>query len=261
MSRVYAIIGGSGFNEFSGLEKKEAVNLDTPYGDCSSGLICGEYDGNTVYFLPRHGIGHSCSPHMVPYRANILKLKSLGVTHIIAANAVGGIAGFAEPGVILFPDQVVDYSYGRDHTFFDGSLRDKKLRIKNVSFDEVQHAEFTEPFDKVFRDEVIECAKKIDRANDCYFGAAVYACTQGPRLESASEIKKLKRDGCDLVGMTLMPECALARELNINYAALSISVNWAAGLEHNIISLEEIKQVLERKIGFIKKICFEVLSK
>ena len=258
MNSVYAIIGGSGFNDFHELEDQEKESLDTPFGPCSSGLVRGNYKGKRVCFLPRHGMGHNVPPHMVPYRANMYRLKHLGVTHIISVNAVGGISSFTKPGNIVFPDQVIDYSYGRDHTFFDGSLLEDK-NLNEIDFTKVHHIEFTEPFSKVFRQKMMDSALKIVGEDSIHLGSATYGCTQGPRLESAAEIKKLKNDGCDVVGMTLMPELALACELGMEFSAISVSVNWGAGLDEEIISMEEIYKILDQKIIDIKNICLQSL--
>lgn len=229
-----AVIGGSGFYKMSQLEEVTKIeSIETPYG-----MVVGMFQylvsGREVLFMPRHGARHSVPPHKINYRANIYALKQLGVQSIISTNAVGGIASNCEPGVLVLPDQVLDYTWGRDATFFDG-------------FEEgMSHIDFTFPFDGVGRQALLNArAKFVDR-----YGAGslvsdgVYACMQGPRLESAAEVKKLARDGATLVGMTAMPEAALARELEMEYASICLVVNWAAGISSGPITMEAITEQL-----------------
>lgn len=209
-----AIIGGTGMTELEGLEviRREAVY--TPYGETSGFLVFGKINGTEICFLPRHGHSHTIPPHKVNYRANIWALASLGISNVIAVNAVGGIAKNTPPGRVVIPNQIIDYTYGREHTFSDGN---------NSS---VQHIDFTQPYSEALRLDLISAAKS---AGVEIIGEGVYGVTQGPRLETAAEVNRLEKDGCTLIGMTGMPETALARELGLNYISCSFVVNWAAG--------------------------------
>ena len=209
-----AIIGGTGMTELEGLEiiRREAVY--TPYGETSGFLIFGKLNEREICFLPRHGHSHTIPPHKVNYRANIWALESLGITDVIAVNAVGGIADNTPPGRIVIPNQIIDYTYGREHTFSDGNNSN------------VQHIDFTNPYSEKLRIELISAA---EIANVKIIEEGVYAVTQGPRLETAAEVNRLENDGCTLIGMTGMPEASLARELGLNYVSCAFVVNWAAG--------------------------------
>lgn len=222
---MLGVIGGSGWGELAGFRLQAQSTLETPYGDLAAAVQLGYIDGVEVAFLPRHGQGHSLSPHQVNYRANIWALVQQGVTHLLAINAVGGIGSQMVPGALVVPDQLIDYSYGRAHSF-------------NEPGKPVQHIEFAQPFAGELRSALCALTKP-----SLVLGAT-YGCTQGPRLETEAEVRRLQRDGCDLVGMTAMPEAALARELGLDYASLCIVVNWAAGLASAPISLEEIYQIL-----------------
>ncbi len=225
-----AIIGGTGLASFPGLKiiRKEVVR--TPYGSPSGPVTFGDYCGKQIIFLPRHGSHHTIPPHMVNYRANIWALHDKGVKHIVAVAAVGGIHQDIEPTRIVIPDQIIDYTYGRPHTYFEKDLS------------QVQHIDFSTPYDQALRDKLIKAA---ELANINVFKGGVYGATQGPRLETTAEINKLERDGCDVVGMTGMPEAALARELEMGYAHCAMSVNWAAGRSEELITLDSIRECTE----------------
>lgn len=222
-----AIIGGTGLASFPGLKiiRKEVVR--TPFGTPSGPVTFGEYGGKQIIFLPRHGSRHTIPPHMVNYRANIWALRDKEVKHIVAVAAVGGIHPEIHPTKIIIPDQIIDYTYGRPHTYFEKDLS------------QVKHIDFSNPYDQALRENLIKAA---DLADVDVFRGGVYGATQGPRLETAAEINKLERDGCDVVGMTGMPEAALARELEIGYAHCAMSVNWAAGRSEELITLESIRE-------------------
>lgn len=225
---ITAVIGGSGFYHLDNLIDSETLTVKTPYGNVS-GLQRGTVAGKPVVFMMRHGDGHKVPPHKINYRANIWALKSLGVNRIVAINAVGGIGDDCGPGAIVIPDQIIDYSYGREHTFAD------------VLSDEINHVEFGEPYSVCVRDALISAAEATGLQ---VLDTGCYACTQGPRLETAAEIARLKRDGNTLVGMTAMPEAALARELAIAYGSVCIVANWGAGLCDQPITLEDIHAIL-----------------
>jgi len=231
-----AIIGGTGLTSLVGVEINESREMDTPYGNPSSALTFGRFGEKEIVFLPRHGDPHIIPPHKINYRANIHALKENGVENIIAVNAVGGITSEMRPGRIVIPEQIIDYTYGREHTFFEDNL------------DEVTHIDFTNPYSA-------DLGKHLTTAS-----LMSYAATQGPRLETAAEVNKLEKDGCDIVGMTGMPEAALARELNINYACLSLVVNWAAGKTDEEITVEIIEGNLENGMGKVKAILEEVIK-
>ena len=225
-----AIIGGTGLSALPELQLTEEKQIDTPYGAPSAKLQLGELNGKQLVFLPRHGNPHLIPPHSINYRANIWALREFGVDKIVAVNAVGGIGDEMDAGHIAIPDQIIDYTYGREHTFSDSA---------DV---ELEHVDFTNPYDEVLRQALVDAATALELP---FSKRACYGATQGPRLESAAEIQRMLRDGCDLVGMTGMPEAALARELDLPYAVISMVVNRAAGLSEGIITMEEIERVME----------------
>lgn len=224
-----AIIGGSGLYH---LQQADApcTLVSTPYAEQPVALYREQGAAGELWFLPRHGKTHNVAPHEINYRANLWALQQQGVRHVIAINAVGGISEGQLPGTLLLPDQLIDYTWGREHSYFSGEH----------SFD--SHIDFTEPYDALLRQLLLQAAA----ACGIPLGAhGVYACTQGPRLETAAEVRRLARDGCDIVGMTGMPEAALARELGIAYACVALVVNRAAGLGEPVIAMDAIRAVLE----------------
>lgn len=239
-----AIIGGSGLTELSGLEIIDEFNPDTVWGKPSAAITVGKFNDIEILFLPRHGNPHTIPPHRINYRANLQALKDAGVSEIIAINAVGGITKEMTPCRIVIPDQLIDYTHGRIDTFYEDDLK------------EVTHIDFTAPYSESLRLQLINAAtdKKID-----IFPMGTYAVTQGPRLETAAEIIRLERDGCDIVGMTSMPEASLARELDIDYACCSLVVNWAAGKSDEIITMDIIENNLKEGIGKIHELISAVL--
>jgi len=239
MTRI-AIIGGTGLDVFSALENSRSVKITTPYGETSNDLKIGSINGKEVVFLPRHGERHNIAPHNINYRANLWALKEQGVTHIIAVNAVGGITENMSPEKIIFPDQIIDYTHSRQHTFSDENS------------DEVMHIDFTKPYSELIRGVLRSVA--VEMALD-FEGEAVYGAAQGPRLETAAEINRMQRDGCDIVGMTGMPEASLARELDIEYACCALVVNWAAGKgENEFITMDIIEQHMKNGMVHASKV-------
>jgi 5'-methylthioinosine phosphorylase len=234
-----AIIGGTGLDQLEGLVVQESLRLDTQYGAPSAPFLRGDFAGQTVYFLARHGERHQWPPHRINYRANIKALAQLGVTHVIAVNAVGGITHDMAPGAICVPDQLIDYTWGRVHTFSDDDVSP------------LEHIEFTSPYGEETRQLLL---KASEITGLCVFGRGVYGCTQGPRLETAAEIVRLQRDGCDIVGMTAMPEAALAREIGIDYANLSVVANWAAGCSDELITMELIEHTLKDGMAKVRQV-------
>lgn len=221
-----AVIGGSGLYNFPGLENISRHRVETPYGAASGDVVLGDFAGKRIAFLARHGESHTLPPHRVNYRANLWALHSLGARRVIGVNAVGGIRGDMGPRVIVVPDQLIDYTHGRVTSFSD------------MDGAEVKHIDFSEPYTESLRLQLLEAARSTDIAA---IGGGCYGATQGPRLETRAEIARMKRDGCDLVGMTGMPEAALARELELEYACLALVANFAAGCgDEAEISIDEI---------------------
>jgi 5'-methylthioinosine phosphorylase len=228
MSSV-AVIGGTGLEQLPDFELKREVQLDTPWGEVSHPALEGQLGDLPLWFLPRHGRPHSLPPHAINYRANLWQLRELGVSAVVAINAVGGLHPDLLPGTLLLPDQIIDYTWGREHTYFDG----------NAST--LEHIDFTNPYCPALRSALLAASQTAGVA--CKEGG-VYAATQGPRLETAAEVRRLRQDGGDVVGMTGMPEAALARELEMRYASLCIVVNPAAGLSDEPITLAGMGTVL-----------------
>ena len=239
-----AVIGGSGLTSLSGLEVVRRETVSTPFGEPSAAMIHGVLAGVDVVFLPRHGAEHTIPAHQINYRANVWALKQAQVTHVLAVNAVGGIRAGLEPGELLIPDQIVDYTGSRAHTFYEHDLS------------QVVHVDFTHPYSGGLRDLISRAAKA--GGVDVWEGGT-YGATQGPRFESAAEIDRMEKDGCDVVGMTGMPEAALARELDIDYAAVTVVVNHAAGRGPSEISMEHIEESLEIGIGKVCTVLEQVL--
>ena len=242
--KITAIIGGSGFYHLNNLEHIETLTITTPYGNVA-GIQRGEVAGKPIIFMMRHGDGHKVPPHKINYRANIWALKSLGVDRIIAINAVGGIGDDCGPGEIVIPDQIIDYSYGREHTFAD------------VLTDAINHVEFADPYSPAVIQQLLQAAKSVALP---VVNQGCYACTQGPRLETSAEVARLKRDGNTLVGMTAMPEAALARELGVAYGSVCIVANWGAGLSAQAITLEDIHAILAQAADKVQGLVGAVLG-
>ncbi len=211
---MLAIIGGSGLDRLSALQSTRQVAVSTPYGEPSAPLVFGQLNKRDVVFLARHGENHRLPPHKINYRANIWALREQGVRNIVAIATVGGIAPDFGAGTLALPEQIIDYTWGRVSTYFEDDD------------DPVKHIDFTQPYCETMRDRLLRSAR---RAGETLHAGGTYAATQGPRLESAAEIARLARDGADMVGMTGMPEAALARELGLCYATLAVVVNAAAG--------------------------------
>jgi 5'-methylthioadenosine phosphorylase len=233
---VYAIIGGSGLARLSALEAPQRKVMRTPYGEPSGALTFGRIAGAEVVFLARHGYGHTLAPHEINYRANLWSLKELGVEGVIAVATVGGIRADLGPGALVVPDQIIDYTHSRHSTFFEGG----ELPIR--------HVDFTQPYSMELRQQLLAAAASC---GERLIDGGVYACTQGPRLESAAEIERLARDGADMVGMTGMPEAVLAREAGLAYAAIGVVVNHGAGRgdSRHEIRLEDLEAVMTATVS------------
>ncbi|MEI7613406.1 MAG: S-methyl-5'-thioinosine phosphorylase [Betaproteobacteria bacterium] len=245
---MLAVIGGSGLSQLANLDVSHREVLRTPYGEPSGAVTFGQICGSPVAFLARHGYGHTIPPHEVNYRANIWALKERGAIGIISVASVGSIRADLKPGDVVIPHQIIDYTWGRKATYHEG--QDCK----------VAHIDFTDPYDDGLRQQLIEAAQ---RAGISVSPSSVYAATQGPRLETAAEITRFERDGADVVGMTGMPEAALARELGVPYAAISVVANYAAGRgdSRDGISFESIQDVLHESMGHVRTIIEKMVGR
>ena len=245
---MLAVIGGSGLSQLANLDVSHREVLRTPYGEPSGAVTFGQICGRPVAFLARHGYGHTIPPHEVNYRANIWALWKRGAAGIVSVASVGSIRSDLKPGDVVIPHQIIDYTWGRKSTFHDG--QDGK----------VTHIDFTDPYDEVLREQLIAAAAASGIEVS---PSAVYAATQGPRLETAAEINRLERDGVDIVGMTGMPEAALARELGVPYAAISVVANYAAGRadSRDGISFEAIETVLHESMGHVRLIIEKMVGR
>ena len=244
---MLAIIGGSGLTRLSTLAIAHREVVRTPYGEPSSALIFGQIAEREVVFLARHGHGHTIPPHRVNYRANLWALKQRGVDAILAVASVGSIASGHAPGDLVLPHQLVDYSSGREATFFDGGDR------------KVVHVDFTQPYTPALR---ARCLAAARTAGLGLHDGGVYAAVSGPRLETAAEIDRMGRDGATLVGMTGMPEAALARELNLAYVSIAVVVNHAAGRGDSAqsVALDRIVGVLETAMEQVRRLIDHVVA-
>lgn len=233
---MIAIIGGSGLSQLSNLDVQRREVVRTPYGEPSGALLFGHLCDQQTVFIARHGYGHTIPPHVVNYRANIWALKHVGASAIISVASVGGISARLGPGTIMVPDQILDYTWGRKSTYFDGGHAP------------VVHVDFTEPYDGELRERILSAAR---HAQEEVLDGGTYAATQGPRLETKAEVDRLERDGANVVGMTGMPEAVLARELEIPYAAILVVANYAAGRgdsKHGI-QMSDIEATLQSAMG------------
>ena len=249
-----AIIGGTGLTSLQNLQIIRTETAISPYGEASSVLAYGcikKDDSQSadqlseVIFLARHGHAHNIPPHMVNYRANLWALKEAGVTAIIAVNAVGGIRDDMAPGSLVIPDQIIDYTSRRINTFFEEKL------------EHVTHIDFSYPYSSDLSQIILDSAHNL---NIAIIQGGTYAATEGPRLETAAEIQRLKRDGCDIVGMTGMPEAALARELEIEYASICVNANWAAGLSNELITMAAIEKNLAGGLEKVRRLIEDILD-
>ena len=235
--RRLGLIGGTGLDHWGTAVRSHS--LESVYGQPSAGLAEYRIGKLHLFFLPRHGEQHEIPPHAVNYRANIDVFRQLDVGGIVAVNAVGGISSHNRPGTLTIPDQLIDYTWGRAHTF------------SMTASDDLLHAEFAGPFDGRLRTGLIKAATvaKVDLLDGGCVGVS-----QGPRLETAAEIRRFKQDGCDLVGMTSMPEAALAREAGLDYASLCVNANWAAGMDNGPVTMEAIEATLAGAMIKVRKL-------
>jgi 5'-methylthioadenosine phosphorylase len=238
---LVAIIGGSGLSQLGNMEVTQRRVARTPYGEPSGPLTFGRIKGREVMFLARHGYGHTIAPHEVNYRANMWALKDAGADLVVSVASVGGIRADITPGALVLPDQIIDYTWGRSSTYFEGA---------GVP---VNHTDFTEPYSAGLRRKILAAAKAC---GEKILDGGTYAATQGPRLETAAEITRLERDGAHMVGMTGMPEAALAREISLDYAAIAVVANYAAGRADSkrAVPLDKIGEVLDEAMGRVRRI-------
>jgi 5'-methylthioadenosine phosphorylase len=232
---LIGIIGGSGIYDFPELEITDSAKLTTPYGEPSDVYRIGRVSGREVAFLPRHGSMHHIQPHRINYRANLWGFRELGAEKIISVGAAGGISENTKPGLLTLPDQIIDVTSGRFSTFYDE--------------DEVIHIDFTEPFCRDLRKYLLTAA---ERSGVGLLESGVYVCVNGPRLETAAEIRTFSLWGADMVGMTAMPEASLARELEICFAVVSVITNYAAGISDHRLTATEVTETMQSSAEKIK---------
>jgi len=238
------IIGGSGLYEIEGLSDKGEVNLTTPYGEPSAPYMAGRLGDREILFLPRHGPGHHIPPHKINYRANLWGFKSLGVERIFSFGAVGSLRPEVPPGSIVLADGLIDITCGaRVSTFYDGPR--------------VVHIDFTEPYCTQMRSVVLEVARQIGLE---VIPGGTYVCTNGPRLETAQEIRFISMSGGDMVGMTGMPEASLARELEICMALVCVVTNYAAGLTGKRLTATEVVEIMNRGMDVLRILLRETVA-
>ena len=238
---MLAIIGGTGLTQLANLEITHRQVMRTPYGEPSGALTFGTINQHEVMFLARHGYGHTIPPHRVNYRANLWALHNQGAKRVVAVTSVGGIRSDLIPGSIVIPNQIIDYTYGREFTFFDGVDRP------------VVHIDFTRPYCTELRTRILDAVRC---ANEVVVDGGTCAAVQGPRLESAAEITRYERDGADMIGMTGMPETSLAKELGLSYATIAVVVNDAAGRgnSRDAVHLETVSAVAQQAMARVRNI-------
>ena len=244
---MLAIVGGSGLTQLSSMADTHRKAVRTPYGEPSGPLTFGRIRGREALFLARHGYGHTIAPHEVNYRANLWALKEEGVEGVVSVASVGGIRQDLAPGTLLVPDQLIDYTWGRRSTYYEGAASP------------VTHIDFTEPYSGALRARIVAAARAC---GEQVLERGTYAATQGPRLETAAEITRLERDGADIVGMTGMPEAALARELGLEYAAIAVCANFAAGRGESVhaVPMERIEAVLAESMVRVRRIIEQLVA-
>ena len=245
---MIAVIGGSGLTQLENLRITHRKIVRTPYGEPAGPITFGEILGRKIVFLARHGYGHTLAPHEINYRANMWAIQAQGATDVIAVCTVGGIAAGLGAGAIVVPDQIIDYTWGRPSTYFEGAEQP------------VIHIDFTHPYDAGLRTLALNSAKDVGIS---VVNGGTYAAMQGPRLESKAEIDRLERDGATMVGMTGMPEAALARELKMAYAHIAVVVNPAAGrgASAKTVSLDDIGRVMEETMGSVRSIVARMVER
>jgi len=261
---MLGIIGGSGLYQIDGIEILKEEKILTPYGEPSDNYIIASYKGKTVVFLPRHGRGHKYPPHLINYRANIWGFRKLGVNKILSIGAVGGINPALKPGDFVITDQFIDFTKVRPNTFYEGEYTiydetDEKddLVMEYLKSSKVVHIDVSEPFCSEMRTVLMNsCSKLGYRA----YSSGCYVATEGPRLETSAEIKAFSILGGDIVGMTLVPEIVLARELNIHFASINVITNLAAGIKGERLTSEEVIEMMAKKQEELKNIIVDFIQ-
>ncbi len=235
--KTLALIGGTGLTELQ--QHSTSLTIATPYGEPSAAIQVIATEPLRLLFLPRHGSPHRFPPHCVNYRANMWALREAGATQVLAVCAVGGIGDCYSPGALAAPDQLIDYSWGREHTYSDSAQAD------------LVHVDFTWPYAGPLRTALLAAAKSA--AVGLVDGGCI-GVFQGPRLESAAEVARARRDGCHMMGMTSLPEAALARELGLDYAGLAVVSNLAAGITGSPLSEDDIAATLREPMQEVRKL-------
>jgi len=240
MNKKFAILGGSALPRLEKFEVLEMRTIGTPFGSTSAPILRGMFANNEIFFLDRHGADRKTAPHKINYRANLWALHQLGVEQVIGLSNVGGIRSDMTPGHFAFPDQLIDYTHNRPNSFYEDN------------FDFSRHIDFSKPFCNKLHQQLVEAAQQLalDFTDD-----ATYGVTQGPRFETIAEINRMERDGCDIVGMTAMPEAALARELKMRYATVAIVASKAAGRSDGLhVDIADIHAVVQRSLGKVHEL-------
>lgn len=237
-----ALIGGTGLTELD--EQAESLSIETPYGQPSAAIRVVATDPIRLLFLPRHGSPHRFPPHLVNYRANLWALRAAGADHVLAVSAVGGIGEAYAPGVLAAPDQLIDYTWGREHTYCDSA----KV--------ELVHVDFTRPYAGHLRQTLLAAAHVADIP---LIDGGCIGVFQGPRLESAAEVERARRDGCHMAGMTSLPEAGLARELGLDYAGLAVVSNYGAGITGEPLSEDDIAATLREPMQRVRRLVTAVV--
>ena len=242
-SVTLALIGGTGLTELD--ETVQSISVDTPYGAPSAAIREVLKGPVRLLFLPRHGNPHRFPPHCVNYRANMWALREVGADHVLAVSAVGGVCEPYGPGTLAAPDNLIDYTWGREHTYFDSDQA------------ELEHVDFSWPYDGPLRRLLLKAS--TDASVDVLDGGCI-GVFQGPRLESAAEVEKARRDGCHMAGMTSLPEAALARELGLDYAGLAVVSNWGAGVTGAPLSEDDIAETLKQPMMRVRAVLDALLN-
>ena len=245
---MIAIIGGSGLTQLANLAITHRQIVRTPYGEPSGPLMFGRMASSEVAFLARHGYGHTLAPHEINYRANLWALQAVGATTVISVCTVGGIAQHLGAGTLVVPDQIIDYTWGRPSTYFEGAEQP------------VTHIDFTHPFCEETRAMALAAAREVKvELHD----GGTYAAVQGPRLETRAEIDRFERDGATMVGMTGMPEAALARELQVSYAQIAVCVNAAAGRaeSRDRVALDDIARIIDTSMEKVRLVVAKIVER
>lgn len=237
------IIGGTGVYDPDMLSNVYETSVKTAFGNVD--VKVGSYNGRDVVFICRHGFNHSVPPHLINYKANIAALKLLGVKRVITTSAVGTLNESMPPGSLILLDQFIDLTSGREATFFNGG-------------DEgVIHLDYTNPYCESLKGYILRAADDIGM--DVVPGGC-YVCTQGPRFETAAEIRMMKMMGADVVGMTNVPEVVLAREAEMCYASIAMATNWAAGMSDQPLTHEEVVDFMSDNVSKFKKLILRTVD-